>query len=102
MGAGHPTDNVAHVAHLSGVAFGFIYYQTGLNLGRLVPRRLSGNPFRMSPKLRVHDPDEASRDLSDQVDAILAKISQQGEASLTRKERRTLEEASKRYQRRRQ
>jgi hypothetical protein len=56
----------------------------------------------MGPKLRVHDPDEASRDLSDQVDAILAKISQQGEASLTRKERRTLEEASKRYQRRRQ
>ncbi len=102
FGAGHPTDNVAHVAHLSGVAFGFIYYQTGLNLGRLVPRRLSGNPFRLSPKLRVHDPDESAPDLSDQVDAILAKISQQGEASLTRKERRTLEEASKRYQRRRQ
>jgi membrane associated rhomboid family serine protease len=102
FGAAHPTDNVAHVAHLSGVAFGFLYYRAGWNLGRMIPRRLSTAMFRLRPRLRIHDPEEASRDLNDQVDAILEKISQQGEASLTKKERRTLEDASKRYQRRRQ
>jgi membrane associated rhomboid family serine protease len=102
FGAANPGDNVAHVAHLSGVAFGFLYYRLGWNLGRMVPSRLSGAMFRFRPKLRIHDPEEAARDLNAEVDAILAKISQQGEASLTKKERRTLEEASKRYQRRRQ
>lgn len=102
MGVARTGDNVAHVAHLSGVAFGFVYYRTGLNLGRLVPRRLSASMFRLRPKLRIHDPEQAARELNQQVDAILEKISQQGEASLTKKERRTLEEASRRYQRRRQ
>jgi hypothetical protein len=102
VGAANPTDHVAHVAHLSGVAFGFVYFKSGWNLGRLIPQRLSGSMFRFRPKLRIHDPEEASRDLSNQVDAILEKISQQGEASLTKKERRTLEEASRRYQRKRQ
>lgn len=102
LGAAEKTGNVAHVAHLSGVAFGFLYYRAGWNLGRLVPQRLSGTIFRLRPRLRIHDPEDASRDLNAQVDAILEKISQQGEASLTKKERRTLEEASKRYQRRRQ
>jgi hypothetical protein len=68
----------------------------------MIPHRLSTAMFRLRPRLRIHDPEEASRDLNDQVDAILEKISQQGEASLTKKERRTLEDASKRYQRRRQ
>lgn len=39
--------------------------------------------------------------LAQEVDRILAKISQSGEASLTPEERRTLEEASRQYQRRR-
>ena len=39
--------------------------------------------------------------LAEEVDRILAKISQSGEASLTPQERRTLEEASRLYQRRR-
>jgi ribosome maturation protein Sdo1 len=36
------------------------------------------------------------------VDRILAKISREGESSLTREERRTLQNASKQYQKRRQ
>jgi hypothetical protein len=87
---------------LGGAVFGFIYYRTGLNLGRLIPRRLSMGAFRWRPKLRIHDPEEAGKDLNQQVDRILEKISRQGEASLTKSERRTLEEASRRYQRRRQ
>jgi membrane associated rhomboid family serine protease len=97
------SSNVANVAHLAGMAFGLAYYQTGMNLGRLVPRRLSdlNKLFRFRPKLKIHDPEQDARDLNAQVDEILEKISRQGEASLTKAERRTLEEASRRYQRRR-
>ena len=102
MGAMHSTDRVAHSAHLAGVAFGFIYFRTGLNLGRLVPRRLADLRMRWRPRLRIHDPDEQAHELSQKVDTILEKISRQGEASLTKSERRTLEEASRRYQRRRE
>jgi membrane associated rhomboid family serine protease len=98
-------DNVAHVAHLAGALFAFIYYRSGWNLGRLLPASRGGrwslSSFKMRPKLRVHDPDEHEADLNTQVDQILEKISREGEASLTKKERKTLEEASKRYQRRR-
>ncbi len=94
---------VANVAHLAGAAFGFLYFRMKWNLGRLVPSGL-GDLKRtlLRPKLRIHDPDRESRDLSRQVDAILEKISREGEASLSKKERRTLEEASRRYQRRKQ
>jgi hypothetical protein len=58
-------------------------------------------PKLFRPKLRIHDPDKEAQDLGQQVDAILEKIHREGEASLTKKERKTLEEASRRYQRRR-
>ena len=102
IGAARNVDNVAHVAHLSGVAFGFIYYRSGWNLGRMVPRRFSTDIFRWRPKLKIHDPETEARDLNQQVDLILAKITTSGEASLTKKERQTLEKASRRYQDRRQ
>ena len=98
------SSNVANIAHLAGMAFGLAYYQTGMNLGRLIPRRLSdlsGMVFRLRPKLKIHDPEQDARDLNAQVDEILEKISRQGESSLTKAERRTLEEASRKYQRRR-
>ena len=102
FGVANQGGQVAHVAHLAGAAFGFIYFQTGMNLGRMIPRRLSTSMFRLRPRLRVHDPTHESRDLNQKVDEILEKISREGEASLTKQERRTLEEASRRYQRRRQ
>ena len=49
-----------------------------------------------------NDPEYDERELSRQVDRILEKIHRDGEGSLTKKERKTLEEASKRYQRKRQ
>jgi membrane associated rhomboid family serine protease len=100
----HPAgSNVANVAHLGGALFAFIYFRTGMRLGSFVPRRLSDLRIpAFGPKLRIHDPDKDVRDLNRQVDAILEKISRQGEASLTKKERKTLEEASRRYQQRRQ
>jgi membrane associated rhomboid family serine protease len=102
LGAAQNMDNVAHLAHLSGVAYGFVYFRSGWNLGRLIPRRLSASMFKLRPSLRIHDPDSQPRELNEQVDQILEKISREGESSLTKKERRTLEEASRRYQRRRE
>jgi rhomboid family protein len=94
-------DNTALMAHLGGALFGFIYYRTGWNLGKLIPTRMPRMPRVARPKLRLHDPEAEERQLARQVDAILEKISRDGEASLTKQERRTLEQASRRYQRRR-
>ena len=50
--------------------------------------------------MRVHDPETAD-DTEKAVDEILKKIQDHGRDSLTRKERRILEEASREYQKRR-
>jgi membrane associated rhomboid family serine protease len=100
-------ENVANTAHLAGAFFGFVYYRTHWTLFSLWPSRLFSAVFRR-PKYRVRRGDEDAnarggrsageqRQLQQQVDDILAKISREGEASLTADERRTLEEASRRY-----
>ncbi len=94
--------DVAYSVHLAGAAFAFLYYRFGWNLGRLVEGRFSWVNFKRRPKLRIHDPPSEDAELSNQVDRILEKIHREGEGSLTRKERRTLENASREYQRRRQ
>jgi len=103
-------DNVAYGIHLAGAAFALGYFYFRWNLGNLAPP-LAGM-FRRRPKLRVFGADDDSQaeptdqhsnsqDLSSQVDEILAKIHREGENSLTRRERRILETASREYQRRR-
>jgi len=93
------SSNVAYAAHLTGAAVAALYYQQRW--------RLSGWTGRLSlprlrrPRLRVHDPDAEEQRLNAEVDRILEKISRSGEGSLSRKERRTLETASRQYQRRR-
>ena len=57
--------------------------------------------LKPKPKLRVLDPDSSEESTEAQVDAILQKIQEHGRDSLTRKERRILEEASRQYQKRR-
>jgi rhomboid family protein len=96
--------NVAYTAHLGGAVFGFLYYQWGGRLERLLPSGAMWKRLRPKPKLRVIDPDspESSDDSTDeQVDAILQKIQEHGRDSLTRRERGILEEASREYQKRR-
>jgi membrane associated rhomboid family serine protease len=93
-------DNTAYEAHLAGAAFGFLYHQFHWNIGRMLPSLPTIKRFRRGPKLRVHDPGSREKKQEDQVDEILAKISREGEESLTKKERRVLEEASRRAQRR--
>lgn len=95
------SDHVAYEVHLTGAVFAFLYYRQRWYLGDLVPQRLSLAVLRRPPRLRVHQPQQDEQDLTAQVDRILEKISRHGEASLTPKERKTLEDASRRYQQRR-
>ncbi len=96
--------NVAYAAHLAGFGFGFVYYRFGWNIGRMLPAGFSvSRILKRQPRLRVHRPsaDQESDRTSSEVDRILAKIHNEGEDSLTKKERRILEDASRRYQQRR-
>ncbi len=99
FGAVSPTDNVAHAAHIAGAIFGVIFVRTGWYLGRLIPSTLPQWMKFNRPKLRVHserDEPQSQRDVQKRVDEILAKISREGEASLTADERRELEDLSRR------
>jgi len=93
---------IAYAAHLCGAAYGALYYQFRWSLESLLPGKLSLKRLKPRPKLRIHreaPPEEG--DLEDRVDRILEKITRDGEASLSREERRTLEEASRRAQQKR-
>jgi len=98
----------AYVAHLGGAALGLAYYRLGWNFNRWTPARFKlpsfSKVFDRSPKLKVHEPgdDPPPLSLEAEMDRILAKISDTGFESLTPDERRTLERASARFQKRRQ
>ena len=99
-----PDSNVAYAVHLAGAAFAFLYYQFGWNFTRWTTGWSPSAWLKGPPRLRIHHPDREEsghRDLNEEVDRILEKIHRQGEASLTRKERRTLENASRQYQKKR-
>lgn len=99
--------NVAYMAHLSGAAYGYVFYRTRWSFFSLAPSQfsLASLQRRMTrPKLRVHRPDPAPRsedNLPSRVDAILEKISRSGQDSLTPEERSILENASRHYQQQR-
>ncbi len=104
--------NVAFLVHVAGAAFAAAYYLGGWNLSHLTHGgfRLPRFPFHAKPRLRVHTPDDRepdaeppadATDLGREVDRILGKIYREGEASLTARERQTLETASREYQQRR-
>ena len=105
---GQGITNIAYSVHLTGAGLAFLYYRFGWNFGRLVPSTFSLAWLKPRPALRVHEPESdadeetVETDLNLEVDRILEKIHRDGEASLTRKERRILENASRQYQRKRQ
>ncbi|NOZ40338.1 MAG: rhomboid family intramembrane serine protease [Planctomycetes bacterium] len=105
LGAIQRTSNVAFTAHLGGALFAYLYFKQGWKLGNMTPTGWSLPSPKRRPKLRVHDPGEnkpeAESETDKIVDEILKKIQAQGQDSLTRRERRILEKASKEYQRKR-
>jgi hypothetical protein len=104
LGTVHPHDSsVAYTAHIGGAAFAVIYYLAGLRLSRWLPSGLKMPRLARRPPLRVHEPSNDEENATDAaVDDILRKIREHGQDSLTRQERRILEEASREYQKRRQ
>ncbi len=101
FGAFQRTDHIAFTAHLGGALFAFMYFQAGWRLERLLPGGDWMKRLRPKPKLRVLDPDSPNESTEAQVDEILKKIQEHGRDSLTRRERRILEEASRQYQKKR-
>jgi len=86
-----PASHVAWEAHLGGAAFGWACFHYGWTFTKFdgISKMFAGGP-----KLRVHDPGAADEKLKSQADTILAKISDQGEGSLTNKERKILKKYS--------
>ncbi|MEZ6128063.1 MAG: rhomboid family intramembrane serine protease [Planctomycetaceae bacterium] len=89
--------NIGHAAHLGGLIFAYLYFRWDMNLtgwwdsfaGRARPVSLP------KTNLRVYNPGiQPDVDYSDRIDDILARISREGEGSLTDRERRVLTQAS--------
>jgi len=99
-----PGSNVAWEAHAAGALFGFLYYKQAWNLSGLnVPESIT-NRVRNSGGLKIHNPDAAgpNEKLKQKADAILEKINQQGEGSLSSRERKTLQQYSEQIRKQRQ
>lgn len=98
-GGGDRIGRVAYDVHLVGVVFALAYFKFKWNLGRLIPHRLSSikNPLKPKPNLRVHDPDQYA-DIDAEGDALLEKVNHYGIDSLTARERKILEDYSRRMQ----
>jgi membrane associated rhomboid family serine protease len=111
LGGNAPLDHVAHSAHLSGLVYGYLYKRFDLRYGRLLAgwtwpkmkRVVRTATTRRPENVRLYNPPQEAvptPDLKLRVDEILAKISSQGESSLTDSEREILKEASRRFKKR--
>ena len=91
-----PGSGVAWEAHAAGALFGFLYYKQQWNLSGLNMPKTITNAVRGSGGLKIHDPsvEGPNEKLKQQADAILEKINLQGEASLSARERKTLQRYS--------
>ncbi|MBX3442316.1 MAG: rhomboid family intramembrane serine protease [Planctomyces sp.] len=110
IGQGRSQSNIAHTAHLGGMAFAILYYQRQWRLEPLLNAVLHFKPkrlFRPRPNLRVHTPaDDPLRTdavaLQARVDELLDKIHREGEHALSPEEREVLNTASRLLRNRRQ
>ncbi|MDO5579525.1 MAG: rhomboid family intramembrane serine protease [Planctomycetia bacterium] len=98
MGAWEGKGNIAHEVHLAGAAFALIYFFSRIRftaLGNFKKQKGKYSPRTFS----VHREDPGpSNEMEAEVDRLLRKISQYGEAALTEQERETLRRASREYQ----
>jgi len=94
---------VAYDVHLTGAVFALAYWYFGWNFGRLpgfaaLSRLFSSPPrwIKPGPSLKVHDPEEYYDNLDAEADRLLEKVNREGLSSLSDKERRVLEDYSRR------
>jgi rhomboid family protein len=113
---------VGYLGHLAGALFGVLYYQTGIRVGDLFsrrprPRSLAKPQLRVLPPAALDDTDtrepvgagvenqsrprQGTDEIESKVDAVLAKVSQHGQESLTTEEREILFKASELYKKKR-
>jgi membrane associated rhomboid family serine protease len=104
----HPGDMVAHDVHVIGGIYGFIFFKTAWDVTQVTPKALaelfrSGRVSipKRGPRVKLYDPEAKSQKLDAEADRILAKLHHEGETSLTAKERKTLEQYSRRMQQKR-
>ena len=95
----NPNSPVAWEAHLAGFAFGFAYHYWKLDFS-WIQLDWFKNVFDRRPQLKIHKPDQLEK-MRLEVDTILEKINQQGEESLSSKERRLLKKYSERLRKER-
>jgi rhomboid family protein len=94
--------SVAYTAHLGGALLALVYFRGRWRMSNWLPTQWKMPRLRRRPPLRVLDPQADEDESSDnEVDDILRKIREHGQDSLTRRERRILEQASREYQKRR-
>jgi membrane associated rhomboid family serine protease len=107
----------AFAAHLGGAAFALFYFQTGVRLTNWLPRRREKAAAPRRPQLRVFRDEETApaepvtapvaatpvvdEALEAKVDALLEKVAQHGQESLTEAEREILFRASEAYKKKR-
>jgi membrane associated rhomboid family serine protease len=104
-----PNDGVAHLAHVGGALFGFIFFRAQWWLSRRSPSEParsvervvmvqsgSAEPDRQTPVTPMRPRRRAESDpVTAEVDRVLDKISERGISSLTPAERRFLDEVAK-------
>ncbi len=94
LNAFNPGSRIGWYAHLAGALFAVIYFRTKMNFNWLKLGWLK-DKFSGKPKLRVHTESRRDVDLKMQADEILEKVHREGQASLSRKEQKTLEKYSR-------
>ena len=96
-GLGGPS-GIAHFAHVGGFVVGYVYLKWGWKVDIYWQNFKKGKQKR---KYRVVKPDTfVDRDLKEEVDHILDKVSKSGLDSLTAREKKILQNASKHLKKR--
>lgn len=94
---GTNVQQIAYDVHLAGAAFGATYFYFGWDLGKIVVRGLRRpRKIKSEAQLKLHDPEDYYQNLDSEADRILDKIHREGETSLTARERKILEDYSRR------
>ncbi len=96
LSGGWKSSQTAHIAHLGGVVWGALYFQRHMNFSRWWDGLRGRVRRRNAGRLKIYAPSAPPESrLNEQVDAILQKITEHGEASLTPRERNILTQASR-------
>ena len=85
-------DGTAHITHLGGALYGYIYFKFGYLFANI------GAQFSLKRSKKKHKQFKFTKEeprSMEEIDPVLKKISEQGLGSLTKSERKILDKASK-------